>query len=137
MDEKLIVMVVDDEAGIRTLVSIMLEQAGFVVLKAENALQALAMLRETKPNLLIADVMMPQMDGTELCRQIRRCPDCRWIPILLLSARSDPESVRRGLEAGADAYLTKPVFSRDLVRAARSLLECAKGRNNSGCGTGC
>lgn len=116
------VLVVDDELGALTLIGIMLERGGFNVLKAKDADVALAILEQSLPDLIILDVMMPGMNGIDLCRVIRQRDDTRNIPVLILSARGDAESVMQGMEAGANDYLPKPILHHDLVAKVRSIL---------------
>ena len=117
------VLVVDDEIGALTLIGIMLERGGFSVQKARDARVALATLDESTPDLIILDVMMPEIDGIELCEMIRQREDTRDIPILILSARGDAESIMRGMEAGANDYLPKPILHHDLVAKVRAILD--------------
>jgi DNA-binding response OmpR family regulator len=117
------IMVVDDEVGALTLIGIMLERGGFEVIKARDAYEALSQLQNTTPNLFILDVMMPGMDGIELCRRIRADGKTRETPILILSARGDPESVELGMSAGADDYLSKPILHHDLISRVRQMLD--------------
>ncbi len=116
------ILVVDDEIGALTLIGIMLERGGFNVLKARDAKAALAVLDENNPDLIILDVMMPGMDGIELCQVIRAREDTSKTPVLILSARGDAESIIRGIEAGANDYLPKPILHHDLVSRVRSML---------------
>lgn len=116
------VLVVDDEIGALTLIGIMLERGGFGVLKAKDAKSALMVLDENTPDLIILDVMMPGMDGIELCRVIRQRDMTQKVPVLILSARGDADSIMRGLEAGANDYLPKPILHHDLVSKVRSIL---------------
>ncbi len=116
------ILVVDDEIGALTLIGIMLERGGFDVLKARDAQAALAVLDETVPDLIILDVMMPGMNGIELCQVIRRRPLTSKTPVLILSARGDAESIIKGIEAGANDYLPKPILHHDLVSKVRSML---------------
>ncbi|MFQ3565797.1 MAG: response regulator [Aggregatilineales bacterium] len=116
------ILVVDDEIGALTLIGIMLERGGFNVLKARNANAALAILDENEPDLIILDVMMPGMDGIELCQVIRSRAETARTPVLILSARGDAESIIRGIEAGANDYLPKPILHHDLVSKVRSML---------------
>jgi DNA-binding response OmpR family regulator len=116
------IMVVDDEVGALTLIGIMLERGGFEVLKAHDAYEALNQLRAETPDMIILDVMMPGMDGIELCRHIRAAGATRETPILILSARGDPESVEQGMTAGADDYLSKPILHHDLITKVREML---------------
>jgi DNA-binding response OmpR family regulator len=100
----------------------MLERGGFQVLKARDADAALHILQDQTPDLIILDVMMPGMDGIELCSLIRQRDTFRVTPILILSARGDAESIIRGIEAGANDYLPKPILHHDLVSKVRSML---------------
>jgi DNA-binding response OmpR family regulator len=116
------VLVVDDEIGALTLIGIMLERGGFSVMKARDADAALAILDQNTPDLIILDVMMPGTDGIDLCQIIREREDTGDTPVLILSARGDADSVMRGMEAGANDYLPKPILHHDLVSKVRSIL---------------
>jgi len=116
------ILVVDDEIGALTLIGIMLERGGFEVLKAKDADQALAVLELDTPDLIILDVMMPGMDGIELCRLLRQRADTASLPVLILSARGDAKSVMSGMDAGASDYLPKPILHHDLVSKVRRML---------------
>jgi DNA-binding response OmpR family regulator len=116
------ILVVDDEIGALTLIGIMLERGGFDVLKARDAQAALGVLEETVPDLIILDVMMPGMNGIELCQVIRKSEATNKTPVLILSARGDAESIIKGIEAGANDYLPKPILHHDLVSKVRSML---------------
>ncbi len=116
------ILVVDDEVGALTLIGIMLNRGGFEVVKAQSASQALAILEQESPDLIILDIMMPGMNGIELCAAIRGMERFATTPILILSTRSDSESVIRGMEAGATNYLPKPILHHDLVSKVRSML---------------
>lgn len=121
------ILVVDDEVGALTLIGIMLERGGFSVLKAKNAADALAVLDQNLPDLIILDVMMPGgVDGIELCGIIRQRDDTGGLPVLMLSARNDAESIMRGMEAGANDYLPKPILHHDLVSKVRTMLAQAE-----------
>lgn len=117
------ILVVDDEIGARTLIGIMLERGGFEVLKAKDADEALMMLDTDTPDLVILDVMMPGMDGIELCRVLRERVNTAELPILILSARGDAKSVMSGMDAGASDYLPKPILHHDLVAKVRRMLD--------------
>lgn len=109
--------------GQLTLIGIMLEKNGFQSLQAQNAYAALDILRSTTPDLIILDVMMPGMNGIELCEHIRKMDTMRDTPIIILSARGDPTAVEQGMAAGADDYLQKPVLQHDLVSKIREHLD--------------
>ncbi len=117
------ILIVDDEIGALTLIGIMLERGGFEVLKARDAHAALELLQTENPDLIILDVMMPDMDGIELCQRLRCMPTTQNTPIVILSARGDPESVERGLAAGATDYLQKPILHHDLLAKIHELLK--------------
>lgn len=117
------ILVVDDEIGALTLIGIMLERGGFSVLKAKDANVALATLDQNTPDLIILDVMMPEMDGIDLCKIIRGREDTANTPVLILSARGDAESIMRGIEAGSNDYLPKPILHHDLVAKVRDMLD--------------
>lgn len=117
------IFIVDDEIGALTLVTIMLERGGYDVIKAENAAQALDKIdADGAPDLFILDVMMPDMNGIELCRLLKDRQDTQHIPVLILSARSDSRSVVEGIDAGATDYLLKPIFHNNLVEKVRGIL---------------
>lgn len=116
------ILVVDDEIGALTLIGIMLERGGFDVQKARDAKSALNLLEEYTPDLIILDVMMPGMNGIDLCHALRQKDRTRKTPVLILSARGDAESIIRGIEAGANDYLPKPILHHDLVSKVRSML---------------
>lgn len=116
------ILVVDDEIGALTLIGIMLERGGFNVLKARDATSALAVLDEGTPDLIILDVMMPGMDGIELCGAVRQRETTAKTPIIILSARGDADAIIRGIEAGANDYLLKPILHHDLVSKIRAML---------------
>ncbi len=116
------ILVVDDEIGALTLIGIMLERGGFEVQKARDAKSALSILEDYTPDLIILDVMMPGMNGIDLCQLLRQQDRTRKTPVLILSARGDAESIIRGIEAGANDYLPKPILHHDLVSKVRSML---------------
>jgi CheY-like chemotaxis protein len=116
------IMVVDDEVQILTLMDVTLQRRGYSVVKARNALTALAMLDSLTPDLFILDIMMPGMDGIELCRVIRSRPQTAQTPVLIVSALNDPAMIKRGLDAGANDYLQKPAPQFDLVTKVRELV---------------
>ncbi len=97
--------------------------AAFEVLKAKDADQAQDVLELETPDLIILDVMMPGMDGIELCRVLRERTDTAELPILILSARGDAKSVMNGMDAGANDYLPKPILHHDLVAKVRRMLD--------------
>jgi len=117
------VLVVDDEQELRRLIGLLLEKSGFDVLRAASAFEALDLLRESTPDLIILDVMMPDVDGIELCRQIRSRQQTARTPVLMLSARSEPKIVQSAFEAGASDYLSKPITPLALKKAVQDHLK--------------
>jgi two-component system KDP operon response regulator KdpE len=118
MDERKI-LIVDDEPGLRDLVRINLEHEGFQVVQAENGIQGLEAVREELPDLVIMDVMMPEMDGWEACRKLR---EFSQVPVLMLTARVQSQDIVTGLNSGADDYLLKPFNMDELMARVRALL---------------
>ncbi len=115
-------MVVDDEPDVVALVSYNLKKEGFRVVTAANGQEALLATEAQAPDAIILDVMMPVLDGIETCRSLRADPGTSGIPIILLTARSHIDDRIRGLELGADDYVTKPFSPRELVLRIKSLL---------------
>lgn len=116
------ILVVDDEPDVLELVEYNLAGAGFAVITATDGAEALAKIRTHQPELVILDVMMPEMDGTEVCKLLRRDPATADIPIILLTARAGEIDRVLGFELGADDYVTKPFSPRELVLRVKSLL---------------
>ncbi|ABU60461.1 MULTISPECIES: response regulator transcription factor [Roseiflexus] len=113
------ILIVDDEPGLRDLLRINLEHEGFSVIEAESGAQGLQMVRDQHPDLMILDVMMPEMDGWEVCRRLR---EFSQMPVLMLTARTQSKDIVTGLESGADDYLTKPFNMDELTARIRALL---------------
>lgn len=116
------VLVVEDEPAQREVLSYNLEAEGYHVRKAENGEEAVMMVSEERPDLIILDWMMPLMSGLEVCRQIKMRGDTRDIPVIMLSARSEELDTVRGLDTGADDYVTKPYNMRELMARVRTQL---------------
>lgn len=121
------ILVADDDPHITRLVRSYLEQAGFQVLTAADGEQALHVIRHDRPDLAVLDVMMPKRDGFELVRLLRADATLAGIPILMLTARVEDADKLRGLDLGADDYLTKPFNPQEVVARARALLRRAAG----------
>ena len=113
------ILVVEDEASIASFVSLYLKNAGYEVRTAENGTDALAAVQTREPSLIILDLMLPDLDGIEVCRRIRQRSD---VPILMLTARDEDVDKIIGLEVGADDYMTKPFNPRELVARVKSIL---------------
>src|SRR5512147_3124418 len=119
-----LILVVDDEPKVARLARDYLEKNGFRVLLASDGQSALATARREKPDLVILDLMLPQIDGREVCRILRRESD---VPIIMLTALSEEIDQVTGLEIGADDYITKPFSVRALVARVRALLRRTRG----------
>jgi len=113
------ILVVEDEDSISSFVAAYLRKDGFDVLATASGREALRLVRSTQPSLVVLDLMLPDLDGMEVCRRIRESGD---LPILMLTARDDDLDKIAGLDAGADDYLTKPFNPRELVARVRAIL---------------
>jgi DNA-binding response OmpR family regulator len=122
------ILVVDDEANIRELAALYLEKEGFQVEAAIDGEDALARFESSPPALVVLDLMLPRIDGFEVCRRIRKVSD---VPILMLTARSEDVDKIVGLELGADDYLTKPFNPREMVARVKAILRRAEGRSRA------
>jgi DNA-binding response OmpR family regulator len=122
------VLIVDDDLETLRLVGLMLQRQGFQIVAANNGTQAMGMARTEKPAIIVLDIMMPDIDGYEVTRQLRKDPDTANIPIILFTAKSQTEDKLTGYEAGADDYLTKPIHPAELVAKIKKLLEIGRSR---------
>jgi DNA-binding response OmpR family regulator len=116
------VLVVDDEPMARKMLRLILVRAGFDVFEAKDGYEALSDIKNNIPDLVILDVMMPGIDGFEVCETLRDDDKTSELPIIMLSAKADIESVNKGLRLGATKYLTKPVTPDDLTHHVREVL---------------
>ena len=116
------VLVVEDESAQREVLQYNLEAEGFRVVMAVNGDEALLLLREEKPDLIVLDWMLPNVSGIEICRRVKANPETRGIPIIMLSARSEESDRVRGLETGADDYVVKPYSVVELMARLRTQL---------------
>jgi twitching motility two-component system response regulator PilG len=121
-DSESTVLIVDDSASVRKLVELTLRRSGFSVISAVSGVSALATLAETRPDLILLDVMLVSLDGFQLCRAIRNHPDYAQTPIIILSGRESEADRQTGLSAGVDAYLTKPFKPNELTEIVNTLL---------------
>jgi DNA-binding response OmpR family regulator len=117
------VLVVDDERPIRRLLRLYLSDAGFAVTEASEGAEALAQVRRGGIDLVLLDLMLPDMDGVEVCRRLR---DTTNLPVIMVTARGDEEQRLDGLEAGADDYVTKPFSAPEVVARVRAVLRRVK-----------
>ncbi|WP_069132072.1 response regulator transcription factor [Rhodohalobacter halophilus] len=116
------ILVVDDEQDLLDLIEYNLKKEGYNVLKAENGVQGLEMANEHKPSLVLLDIMMPKMDGIQVCEKMRSSPDLKGIPVIFLTARSDEKTEVEGLDTGADDYVTKPISTTKLLSRIKAVL---------------
>ena len=119
-------LVVDDEEDLLSLLEYNLEQEGFEVVLARDGVEAIEQTRAHEPDLIILDVMMPKMDGIEVCERLRKDAHLRTIPIMMLTARTEEEDQVEGLDVGADIYLGKPVSVSVIVSQTKALLRSAR-----------
>jgi two-component system phosphate regulon response regulator PhoB len=120
------ILIVEDEAALSTLLSYNLEKEGFAVRVAADGEQAMQALAEDPPDLVLLDWMLPHLSGIEVCRQIRRGAATRDLPVIMLTARGEEADRIRGLDTGADDYVTKPFSPAELVARVRALLRRAR-----------
>ncbi|TYP77180.1 response regulator transcription factor [Aquimarina intermedia] len=125
------ILLVDDEPDILEIVSYNLSAEGFTVVTADNGVKAIKLAKKRKPQLVILDVMMPEMDGIEACEQIRKIPELQNTIITFLTARSEDYSQLAGFDAGADDYITKPIRPKVLVSKVNALLRRFKNEDIS------
>jgi DNA-binding response OmpR family regulator len=116
------ILIADDEANIVASLEFLMRQKGYEVRVAGNGAEALAAVAEFGPDLMLLDVMMPQMSGYDVCQKVRANPDWQGIRIVMLSAKGREAEVSKGLAVGADAYVTKPFSTKDLVARVQEIL---------------
>ncbi|WP_304133027.1 response regulator transcription factor [Mesonia mobilis] len=120
------ILLVDDEPDILEIVGYNLSSEGYHVITAENGIKAVKLAKKKKPDLIILDVMMPEMDGIEACEQIRKIPELQNTIITFLTARGEDYSQVAGFDAGADDYITKPIKPKLLISKVKALLRRLK-----------
>ena len=117
------VLIVEDEADAAELFAEMMRVSGFRVLKTSSSRPALHLIATEKPDIIILDIMMPDISGLDILRQMHQEPDLAHIPVVVVSAKSMPADIRTGMEAGASTYLTKPVGFLELKEAVERALD--------------
>jgi len=115
-------LIVDDEKQLVSLVKLHMEMSGYEVMSAIDGESALAIAREEKPDLIILDLMIPKVDGLEVCRRLRTEPGTKTVYVIMLTALSETTDKLKGFECGADDYVTKPFSPRELVARVNRLL---------------
>jgi DNA-binding response OmpR family regulator len=119
------ILIVDDEPGIVVPVQFLMEQQGYKVIITNRGDDALEMIYKYKPDLVLLDIMLPGIDGYEVCEIVRLNPDYRNVKIIFLTAKGREVEIAKGLALGADAYITKPYSNDELVAKVKELLETA------------
>lgn len=120
------ILIVEDEPGLVTMLRYNLEREGFRVDEAADGEEGLLKVEEAKPDLILLDWMLPRVSGLEVCRRVRRRPESRDLPIIMLTARGEETDRVRGLDTGADDYVTKPFSPSELMARIRALLRRAR-----------
>lgn len=116
------ILTADDSASMREMIAFTLRNAGYDVVEAVDGRDALAKIGQSCPQMLITDLNMPNMDGIELIRQVRALPQCKYIPIVMLTTESNDARKQAGRAAGASGWIVKPFRSEQLVMVAKKLL---------------
>lgn len=116
------VLIVDDEPNIILSIDFNLKKNGYNTLIARNGAEALKILQETQPNLILLDIMMPNVDGYEVCKFVKTNPELKHIKVVFVSAKSKEIELKAGFEIGADDYITKPFSNKVLIQRVQALL---------------
>jgi two-component system alkaline phosphatase synthesis response regulator PhoP len=124
------ILVVDDERDITELVAFNLKEEGYEVITAIDGMQALNLARQHLPDLIVLDLMLPELDGVAVCEILHRLPSTASIPVVMLTGWSTEQARKIGLQAGAAEYITKPFSPRDLVRRVKTILGSVVARAN-------
>ncbi len=125
------ILAVDDEPNIVRLIQVNLVRQGYTVETANNGVEALAKIRENRPDLLVSDVMMPEMGGFELLKNVRMDPALSDLPVIMLTAKTQDKDVMEGYTHGADMYLTKPFNPAELLQFVKRILSAGGGDGES------
>ncbi len=123
--KKPLLLIADDDSSLRMLMRTTLEQSGFEVAEAENGLVALSAFKDLLPTAVLLDVIMPEMDGVDVCKAIRKLPEGKHLPVLMVTGLEDFESIRQFFDAGATDFITKPLNWTALAKRVRQLLNQA------------
>jgi len=129
LEDQKTVIVVEDEPDAAELFAEMMRVSGFRVLKTYSSTPAISLISKEHPDVVILDIMMPDISGLEVLRFMRRDPQLQSTPVIVVSARSMPSDIKEGLEAGATLYLTKPVGYLDLKKAVDQVMEGQQSHN--------
>jgi CheY-like chemotaxis protein len=115
-------LIVEDDPDARKVLSLILKLDGYQIHSASGGQEALTVLADLVPDVILLDVMMPRMDGYQVCHWVRSNPATQHVAVVMLSGKADPESVARGMEVGADEYLAKPITPSNLTRQLKTVL---------------
>ena len=127
ISEKTIIMVVDDDESTRTIIRTILQTSGFEVVSCEGGMEAIATLQEIKPKLVVLDIMMPEMSGYEVMVRMKQSPQTQDIPVIFLTAKSDPEDLLVGYkDYGVEYYITKPFTAQQLLAGVKLILTASE-----------
>ena len=118
------ILIVDDEPSIIVALQFLMEENGYITLVAFSGEEAMEAVAKHHPDLILLDVMLPVVDGFEVCQRVRENPEWKNTRIVLLTALGSDANITKGLDLGADAYVTKPFSNADLVAKVKELLEC-------------
>jgi two-component system alkaline phosphatase synthesis response regulator PhoP len=122
MDTQKKILIVDDEKDIVSLVSLHMKMAGFLVYFAYDGYTALDICKTENPDMIILDLMLPKLNGFEVCRRLKEAEETRCIPVIMLSARAETEDKLLGFNVGADDYVTKPFSPRELLARVKRVM---------------
>ena len=123
MSKKKRILIVDDEQDIVSLIKLSLDLANFDTLEALSGIEALTLLKKEKPDLILLDIMMPEMDGYEVCRRIKKDKALKKIPVVMLTAKGQKDDAEQGLDSGAEDYIIKPFDPYELGERVREMLK--------------
>src|SRR5512147_2968384 len=126
------ILIVDDDIDSLKLIGMMLQRQGYEIVAASNGQQALGRAHADQPDLIILDVMMPDMDGYEVCRRLRHDPATQTIPIIMFTAKTLVDDKVAGFEAGADDYLTKPTHPAELASRVKAVIARSAAQRRTG-----
>ncbi|HIJ89897.1 MAG: response regulator transcription factor [Desulfobulbaceae bacterium] len=129
------ILVVEDDENIQQLVGYNLAKAGYHVLYADNGEQALTVIKRERPELIVLDLMLPGLDGFEICKLVRKEPKTKNLPIVMLTAKGEENDIAAGLDLGADDYITKPFSPKILISRVKAALRRKDGLADEGSGS--
>jgi DNA-binding response OmpR family regulator len=121
MAETPTILVVDDDPYILMSLEFLMRKSGYAVLVARNGTEALDCINTSRPDIILLDIMMPDVDGYEICQYIKSTPDLKHIQVVFVSAKTSEQDIQKGLKLGAALYVNKPFSTRELVKQIRSL----------------